>query len=822
MSGDPFAGLPLTAATADILELAVERRDHTPLDTFTVLVASIEAAFGHHWETVQLRATFIDAADSRRFADPGGASAAEWRGHALTQGAAAAFAAAADLARRYDLLPLPPGVLALGLAWRPDSGAARALLEESELSHPQLLELLQDEVLGTSLVGLELGPGGGAPPPQSQPQPAEPQRAGAFSDATTGAGAGGPRVPPPGASLRPPDDAVIREVLAGAETLAAPSGQGSPWLFRKGERELTLYDLADLGAVERRRIEAEASVWLSFNEIPGAAAALGVEARGDWLVVETERLGESLAEHLAAVAGGEGSRVPAEQYAAELAGVARTLQELHDHGIVHGDLEASKLRVDLGSGNLAIAGFALGGLRGPTGVDRPRAPEWFAGEIGPSVDQYALGLVAHDVLTGPGAPSLPAPVHKALQRATAQRPADRFPTIGEFGEALQAAVRAEAPRSLSERVAALSPAVRFALTPSAIAALLSLAGATAMAPGSGESPELSLLTSLLLVVLVSGFTFFATWVAAALRGRRTFASLPPARNPLVPFVAFCVLFLSGVGRIDDSNLSEIASRSLIFAYGGCALLAPVRTDSAAWLVRLLRLWNRRFLWSRGRRRAATVAVGLGGLALLAAPTVANLGWSNFEYPTVAARQFDPLLPVWNFRVSLDHGDFDYLCNEVLSPPATDPPARCRGLAKLAAGVQSADPATEPNPESFGMKGTFNSFRVQELPTPEALRAWNLLSTSGRLAGGMYTQGEDGSQLVVMISRDPPQPRSVGYRSMWLYVVAWRKKAWRIIEYRACEVDAPGNGRRAADCVISSKARSDDLKRVLATGEDSRG
>jgi hypothetical protein len=62
---------------------------------------------------------------------------------------------AAHIARTYDLLPMPTGVLALGLVLNGQAGAALALLEDSELEHGELVELLQEELLDTELEALE-------------------------------------------------------------------------------------------------------------------------------------------------------------------------------------------------------------------------------------------------------------------------------------------------------------------------------------------------------------------------------------------------------------------------------------------------------------------------------------------------------------------------------------------------------------------------------------------------------------------------------------------------------------------------------------------
>src|SRR5260370_19720971 len=89
--------------------------------------------------------------------------------------------------------------------------------------------------------------------------------------------------------------------------------------------------------------------------------------------------------------------------------------------------------------------------------------QWAGRETGPASDQYSLGVVAFEALTGhvpyhaetpaavmlaqmqsplPAArtvnPSLPASVEGALDRALAKEAADRFPDCGAFVKALEA------------------------------------------------------------------------------------------------------------------------------------------------------------------------------------------------------------------------------------------------------------------------------------------------------------------------------------------------------------------------------------------------
>lgn len=174
---DPFAGVPLASDTSTVLELAANRVAGRPLETFDLLLSMLAVDARGAWEPVQLRTTFVSPSERRLYADGDAAdsdpSHLRWRTTPLTPTTATAFGRAAQIARDYDLTPLPAAVLALGLVWDPCNGAARALLAESDLDHAGLLELLEDELLDTHLVGLtsELAPQADPSDPDAAPVP---------------------------------------------------------------------------------------------------------------------------------------------------------------------------------------------------------------------------------------------------------------------------------------------------------------------------------------------------------------------------------------------------------------------------------------------------------------------------------------------------------------------------------------------------------------------------------------------------------------------------------------------------------------------------
>jgi hypothetical protein len=800
VSVSPSGDAALASGAVAALDGAVESIEGGVVGSFDVLVALIRGESSGAWERVQLHSTWLDPGERDRFPDlslgPGG----EWADVPLTHDAAEGIRVACELAEAYDLLPAPAGALALGMVWQADSGAGRALLESGELTHRELLDLMQVELLGTRLEGFEkLKLGHPTPDPALSP------------DLTTATGPGTPDAPAPDSSALPAEDPLLQGTLEGADFVGRrpPSG---PWLFARGNSLLECHDLGGLDGPARRRAASEAALQLAFEEIPGAVPALSIEEKGDWLVVETPRFGEDLSRPLAG--GAQGDRFAAGFCGKLLNEAARTLEAMHSRGLVHRSIRPETLVFDPGRGELRVAGFAIAGLVDEVALDRYRAPEAFAGEIGPAVDQYALAIVARAMLTVPGSPPLTAPIRRVLQRAAAPRPADRFPTVAEFGSELVAAIAAEAPRSLSERVAGLSLAKRTALTPAAIAAAGILVLLVVEAPGSSEAAELKLITTALALIIESGIVFAAVAIAAALRGRRRPFSLRLASNPFVPFAIFVVLFATGLGSPGDDAFWRLI-RSLLFAYCGCALLAPSRATSGSWLVAALAIWERRSTWRLWVRRTAAAALAALVIVAVTGPAAAKHFWDDFRFPSESAGRLGPLIPVWNLRAALGSDDTAFACDKVMSAAASRDEQLCRSLARLAGAVQRADPASRSE-DAFGMPGTVESYLVQELPGSPNHRFWRLLTPQRKVAGVIYTRGPNARQLIAMLTRSAPVADTGELRSTWLYEIVWNGSEWRVAEYRACRIAAPGEGKKPADCVISSTASRSELKHARRT------
>lgn len=158
---------------------------------------------------------------------------------------------------------------------------------------------------------------------------------------------------------------------------------------------------------------------------------------------------------------------------------AEALQYAHNYGIVHQDIKPSNFFLrsrTAGVPDLWVGDFGLGQItrdegdanQAVRGTPTYIAPEQWAGQPVPATDQYALAVMAYQMLTGqspfqgnreqlkyahnnlwPSPPStansaLPHEIDGVLLRALAKSPGERFSSITAFANALQQALPASA------------------------------------------------------------------------------------------------------------------------------------------------------------------------------------------------------------------------------------------------------------------------------------------------------------------------------------------------------------------------------------------
>lgn len=161
------------------------------------------------------------------------------------------------------------------------------------------------------------------------------------------------------------------------------------------------------------------------------------------------------------------------------------LQHAHDHQVIHQDVKPSNFLVRSRKDapnhpDLLLSDFGIAHLSSVTssvsqsvrGTPSYMAPEQWEGEPVPATDQYALAVMAYELLTGKlpfqGGPSnmmyqhiyvqpkppstinpaLPTDIDAVVTRALAKRPQERFASMEAFGNAFQQAVEEQAQKDV--------------------------------------------------------------------------------------------------------------------------------------------------------------------------------------------------------------------------------------------------------------------------------------------------------------------------------------------------------------------------------------
>ncbi len=180
---------------------------------------------------------------------------------------------------------------------------------------------------------------------------------------------------------------------------------------------------------------------------------LKVENDDSWIVMEFVA-GESLADVLARSPQG----LPEQEVFVWLRGICAGVSYLHDHGIAHRDLKPGNLFIEKGMvkiGDYGLSKFISATQRSghteSVGTVYYMAPEVSRGRYGKEVDQYALGVILYQMLTGrlpfdgesvgeilmkhlveePDVTGLAEPYRPVVARLLEKDPQRRFPSLGE-------------------------------------------------------------------------------------------------------------------------------------------------------------------------------------------------------------------------------------------------------------------------------------------------------------------------------------------------------------------------------------------------------
>jgi hypothetical protein len=160
---DPFHGVPPTEVVTAAIVAAAQARPGQPVGTGELLTALARCDGHGRWERIWLQSTERSQEGEAR-CDPAAEHHIEYRGVLINRTCEQALAASAQLARAYGLVPIPPGILLIGLLNNPYAAAAGRLGITTEEKYEVIREIIE-----TDLLGITLEPGGGrnhhGPPP---------------------------------------------------------------------------------------------------------------------------------------------------------------------------------------------------------------------------------------------------------------------------------------------------------------------------------------------------------------------------------------------------------------------------------------------------------------------------------------------------------------------------------------------------------------------------------------------------------------------------------------------------------------------------------
>jgi tRNA A-37 threonylcarbamoyl transferase component Bud32 len=619
-----------------------------------------------------------------------------------------------------------------------------------------------------------------------------------------------------------PSGGPLAEFLEFATILSAPTIPGRPLVLAHGDRVVKAYDLRAFDGLDRRRARAEAETAVALSDIDGVVTTYRTGEVGHWLVIEMERLGETVADHLAVVAAGIETPLAPARWGELLEAVATSLQEIHRRRLIHRDVKPANLMFERDGDRLVLADFSISSKRRKdrdgaadqaadlAGTRRYIAPEVFQGRMGYAVDQYGLAVTAEDVLGGSASPS----AREVLLRATEQDPEYRFASIADLGVALRAAIDDRAPRRLSSRLRRVSPRWRLGWGP----------GAAAFAGAYGvllwlRVPSLPLTAGLFVPLLAAGLTALATRGLNRLRGGRTQPRIGLADRPWFPLLLFVVAFVAMGPIIADDPAKE--DNVIFFSWLGSlvvtAFLGSMPRDAGEWLIRLVQGWESRRQARRDkplRRWGGRLAGLVGSLAFIGLPAAVSARWPN-ETSAALASDYPQIVAVADSRAAM-LADPGGACR-FMRIPAGAGIVPCREWSPIAARWLRKETREQGSlrlvpADLDGIKVSFND-GSEKVGAP----TWSVWTGSGRrlYIGTISRTDAAGKAWDVVVTRDLPQHDPLAFQqSFWEYEVVRRDGRWLITSIGICDVATQRGCTR-----ISQTERADlpDVRRLRSPG-----
>jgi serine/threonine protein kinase len=203
------------------------------------------------------------------------------------------------------------------------------------------------------------------------------------------------------------------------------------WLAEadRARRVLKAYRISARTPKALRRLRRESQIALRWAHLPAVVTTEFAGPFGDWWVIAMEPLGPNLLEHDRQRKLHPWRWRDAATYTQWIERIARSLDEMHRAGSVHGDIKIPNVMLDPPQSMAKL-------------IDFSRARESTEGDHALRNEQLQLARVAWMLLTGNRYPADPEhrlspPLRKTLARAAAWRRGRRFPDMASFAGALR-------------------------------------------------------------------------------------------------------------------------------------------------------------------------------------------------------------------------------------------------------------------------------------------------------------------------------------------------------------------------------------------------
>jgi hypothetical protein len=625
-------------------------------------------------------------------------------------------------------------------------------------------------------------------------------------------------------SIELPPSAVLGE----GSVLERPAQEALPWLLTVEGHLRWAYRLGALDPGEKIRVESTASLAKAVADIEGVLCTQPPQQLGGWLAIDACASGERLREHLRDAAAGRIDHMGPERCVQLIAEAAETLQRLHERGLTYGAVSPENLVLDRGAKRVLLMSLPILGdgppLSAPSNSNRYTAPERFVGVLTPAADQFALAIVALEMFNAGTAAALTGPVQAVLDRATRQRPDERFDSLRAFGQALTHAVRQEAPLTASDRLERMRLSWRYALGPAIIFAICGY-----LVRLLERRPQVNPAVTAIVTPILSGL-FAAGLIAALIAIRRRFgfsrgmAGVVSRRR----LVLLLILAVPVAGVLIVAQRQSLVQWEPVVFLGWAALAAligPVTPDSGRWIIARLRRSERRFSRVRNRRTLALFSLTLiASVSLLAwLPGEVTQIWPADSH-TLTAADSGALGAIWGFRNGLYAGDYARACSYVDIPTARRH-APCSAWAPFVARLQAGDPIDRPPAGNIFGVAPPNSFLLDYKGNyVHGLTLWELRprDSPGKYVGSMIAEVPNETLVEVFITRNRPASTShSASEHAWFYEAQLLDGHFFVRRVDDCVLPAPGAGAGPAQCIfrdentVAQNAKNEALLRAKA-------